>query len=141
MTTANEDLPNSSKVSKAQTEVWAWKEKASEELNKLSKKERIASLKKYQKAYMEYFNKKGKDKHQNEKQLYDLIYKAISECRIIKFYYESEGGNYWRKVEPYLMAIKDNGNTFVTGYEYPSEERVKNKRNNGQGSIFLQKSI
>jgi hypothetical protein len=54
-------MRTTTKVSKAQTEVWEWKEKASEQLNKLSKKERIASLKKYQKAYMEYFDKKRKN--------------------------------------------------------------------------------
>lgn len=52
------------KISKAQTEVWEWKEKASEELNKLSKEERIASLKKYEKTFLEHFKKNNqKVKH------------------------------------------------------------------------------
>jgi hypothetical protein len=37
------------------------------------------------------------------------------------FYYESDSGKYWRKPEPYLLGIKNNGkgNTYVTGYVYP----------------------
>ena len=49
-------------MSKAQTEVWEWKEKASDELNKLSKEERIASLKKYEKAFLNHFKKINKHK-------------------------------------------------------------------------------
>lgn len=56
-------METTTKVSKAQTEVWEWKEKASEELNKLSKEERIASMKKYEKAFLEYFKKMNKAKH------------------------------------------------------------------------------
>jgi hypothetical protein len=55
-------MGTTTKISKAQTEVWEWKEKASEELNKLSKQERIASLKKYEKAYLNYLKKISKHK-------------------------------------------------------------------------------
>ena len=55
-------METTSKISKAQTEVWEWKEKASEELNKLSKEERIAFMKKYEKAFLERFKKGNKQK-------------------------------------------------------------------------------
>ena len=46
-------METTAKISNAQTEVWEWKEKASEELNRLSKEERIAYLKKYEMAFRE----------------------------------------------------------------------------------------
>ena len=53
-------MTTTSKISKAQTEVWEWKEKASEELNKLSKKERIETLKRASETFKAYFaNKKA----------------------------------------------------------------------------------
>ena len=39
-------------ISTAQTEVWEWKEKASEKLNKLSKEQRIDYLKKQEAAFL-----------------------------------------------------------------------------------------
>ena len=39
-------------ISKAQAEVWEWKEKASEKLNKLSKEERIKYLTKQKAAFL-----------------------------------------------------------------------------------------
>ena len=39
-------------ISAAQTEVWEWKEKASEQLNKLSKEQRIDYLKKQELAFL-----------------------------------------------------------------------------------------
>ena len=39
-------------ISKAQAEVWEWKEKASEKLNKLSKEERINYLKEQEAAFL-----------------------------------------------------------------------------------------
>lgn len=50
-------MGTTNKISKAQTEVWEWKEKASEELNNLSKEERIKSLKKYEKAFQDHIKK------------------------------------------------------------------------------------
>ncbi len=55
-------MRSTAKMSKAQTEVWEWKEKASAELNKLSKEERIASLKKYGKAFLNRLKKISKHK-------------------------------------------------------------------------------
>jgi hypothetical protein len=55
-------MEKTAKISKAQTEVWEWKEKASEELNNLSKEKRIASLIKQEKAFLNYFKKIGNHK-------------------------------------------------------------------------------
>lgn len=74
--------------------------------------------------------------------LIEKICKTISKRKILWFYYESSSGNYWRKVEPYILAIKDkgNGNIFFTGYVYPSKEReTKSGDNNNQGQYLLSK--
>src|ERR1700750_116458 len=49
--------------------------------------------------------------------------------------------NYWRKVEPYILAIKDKGegNIFFTGYAYPSKERKIKSTNDNQGQYLLNK--
>src|SRR4051812_4441832 len=74
----------------------------------------------------------------SENEIYKVICsKAIKRCKKIKFYYESSGGNYLRTVEPYLIGIKENGNVYVTGYEYPSKERQKERNNYGQGQWLL----
>lgn len=66
---------------------------------------------------------------------------AIQLRKIIRFYYESKSGNYWRKVEPYLIAIKDKGrgNVYITGYAYPSKERKTLKGNDDQGQYLINK--
>ena len=76
-----------------------------------------------------------------ESEVYDTICSnAIDRCRKIRFYYESiRGGNYCRKVEPYLIAINEKGNAYVTGYEYPSNERKTEQNNDGQGQWLLNK--
>gem|GEM_PF-5174214 len=56
-------METTTKISKAQQEVWEWKEKASEELNKLSKEERIAMMKKYEEAFLEKMKKTDKYKN------------------------------------------------------------------------------
>lgn len=53
-------METTSKISKAQTEVWEWKEKASAKLNKLSKEERIAYLKEKEAAFKNHLKKKTK---------------------------------------------------------------------------------
>ena len=55
-------METTAKISNAQTEVWEWKEKASEQLNRLSKEERIAYLKRYEMAFREKIKnqKRGK---------------------------------------------------------------------------------
>ena len=75
-----------------------------------------------------------------ETQLEQIICKAIENHNTLWFYYESSTGNYWRKVDPYILAIKDNGrgNTFFTGYVHPSNERQQN-RNDNQGQYLLNK--
>ncbi len=55
-------MKTTAKISKAQTEVWEWKEKASERLNKLSHDERIAYLKKYEKTFLAHVKKLNKQK-------------------------------------------------------------------------------
>ena len=55
------------KISEAQKEVWDWKEKASEELNKLSKDERLDYLKKNEAFFADYFkNLKQTSKTSND---------------------------------------------------------------------------
>jgi Fic family protein len=80
-----------------------------------------------------------KTMEQKREDIKDTLCKAINKRQLIKFYYESSGGNYFRKVEPYLLAIKHNGNVYFTGYEYPSKERIKQKRNDRQGQYLLNK--
>ena len=53
-------MGTTTKISKAQIEVWDWKEKASLELNNLSKEGRIAYLKKYGKSFLKHFKKINK---------------------------------------------------------------------------------
>lgn len=69
----------------------------------------------------------------------DKICKAIREHRIVRFYYESGSGDYDRKVEPYLLAKKRNGNLFVTGYVYPSPEHPRKNNNDNQGHYLIEK--
>ena len=54
----------------------------------------------------------------NERNVFEAICaKAIKRCKKIRFYYESSGGKYHRTIEPYLIAAKENGNVYVTGYD------------------------
>jgi len=79
------------------------------------------------------------DNHETE--LKKVICQAIKEHKVLWFNYESDSGKYWRKVEPYLLAIKDKGkgNIFFTGYAYPSKERKTKSTNNNQGQYLLNK--
>ena len=76
-----------------------------------------------------------------EANLWQLICQCIKEHKVLWFYYKSGTGNYWRKVEPYILAIKDNGegNTFFTGYAYPSKEAKRKNNNDNQGQYLLNK--
>jgi hypothetical protein len=51
------------------------------------------------------------------KQLQDVICYAIKERRLFWFYYESNSKAAWRKVEPYLLGIKEKGkgNPYFSG--------------------------
>jgi len=82
---------------------------------------------------------KIKAREKSEKKLSEIISQAIRDRNKIRFYYESGSGRFWRKVEPYLLAIKQNGNLYFTGYEYPSKERIKEKGNDKQGQYLLSK--
>lgn len=76
-----------------------------------------------------------------ETQLQQIICNAIKQRKVLSFYYESGSGNYTRKVAPYILAIKDNGNgnLFFTGYVYPSKEKKSKSDNDDQGHYLLNK--
>jgi len=78
---------------------------------------------------------------QHEAALTDIICQAIKEHKILWFYYESDSGKYWRKLDPYILAIKDKGkgNIFFTGYIHISPERQKENSNDNQGQYLLNK--
>ena len=68
----------------------------------------------------------------SEKELMDLICNAIKNHRLIYFYYESKtSGNYYRKMEPYLVGRRKDGgkNLFFTGYVYPGNEKTSTQGN------------
>ena len=71
----------------------------------------------------------------SQSKLEKIICRAIKEHKLLRFYYESGSGKYWRKVEPYILAAKDQvtGNIFFTGYAYPSAERETKNTNDNQG--------
>ena len=77
----------------------------------------------------------------DEKKLADIICQAIKDHNILWFYYESKSGSYWRQVDPYILAIKDEGkgNIFFTGYVHPSAERKTPSINDDQGQYLLHK--
>jgi Neuraminidase (sialidase) len=79
--------------------------------------------------------------HKKQSKLEKMICQAIKERKMLWFYYESGSGNYWRKVEPYILAIKDKGqgNIFFTGYVHPSEERKGKSTNDNQGQYLMNK--
>jgi hypothetical protein len=79
--------------------------------------------------------------NKHEAKLVEIICQAIKEHKMLWFNYESDSGRYWRKVEPYILAIKDKGkgNIFFTGYAYPSNESKKKNKNDNQGQYLLKK--
>jgi hypothetical protein len=76
-----------------------------------------------------------------ESEFRKIICECIKEHRILWFYYESSSGKYWRKVDPYILAVKDNGNgnIFFTGYAYPSKKAKHKNNNDNQGQYLLNK--
>jgi hypothetical protein len=76
-----------------------------------------------------------------EAKLRKLICQCIKEHNVLWFYYESDSGKYWRKVDPYILAVYNSGkgNTYFTGYVYPSKEAKKKNDNNNQGQYLLNK--
>jgi hypothetical protein len=79
--------------------------------------------------------------NKHETYLMQVICKAIKEHKILGFKYESDSGEYWRKVEPYILAIKNEGkgNVYFTGYAYPSLQRKNKSTNDNQGHYLLNK--
>jgi len=70
-----------------------------------------------------------------------LLCDCIKQHKVLWFYYESSTGNYPRKVDPYILAIKNKGkgNTFFTGCVYPSEEAQLKSNDDDQGHYLLKK--
>ena len=79
--------------------------------------------------------------NKSKTQLEQILCNAIENHNMLWFYYQSSTGSYWRKVDPYILAVKDNGdgNTFFTGYVHPSKERQQQNRNDNQGQYLLNK--
>jgi len=79
--------------------------------------------------------------HKSQSKLEKIICQAIKEHKFLWFYYKSSSGEYWRKVEPYILAVKDNGkgNIFFTGYVHPSKEGKIKKTDDNQGQYLLNK--
>ncbi len=79
---------------------------------------------------------------QQETDVLALVISAIKQRKLVEFYYESDNGTIgWRKVEPYLVAVKNKGrgNIFFTGYVHPGEEIKRRKNNDDQGQYLLNK--
>jgi hypothetical protein len=85
-------------------------------------------------------NKKEPINEHEAKVLAEVI-SAIKHRKTLSFYYESTSGNYWRKVDPYLLAIKDKGqgNIYFTGYVHPDENIHRKDSNDDQGQYLLNK--
>jgi hypothetical protein len=87
---------------------------------------------------------KANDKNLNrgyEKEIKDIVSKAITDHKILHFYYESRSGKYWRKVEPYLLANRKEGEkkTYFTGYVYPEKGRIRKNKNDDQRQYLINK--
>jgi uncharacterized protein YecE (DUF72 family) len=76
-----------------------------------------------------------------EADVLSLVISAIKQRKMVEFYYESTSGKGWRKVEPYLIAVKDNGrgNIFFTGYIDPASEVKRKDGKDDQGQYLLNK--
>jgi uncharacterized protein YecE (DUF72 family) len=70
-----------------------------------------------------------------------LVIAAIRQQKLVEFYYESGSGEGWRKVEPYLIAIKNKGrgNIYFTGYVHTGEQIKRKNDNDDQGQYLLNK--
>ena len=70
-----------------------------------------------------------------------LLCDCIERHKVLWFYYESRRGSFWRKVDPYILAINDNGkgNTFFTGYVDRSKEAQLKNNDDDQGHYLLKK--
>lgn len=70
--------------------------------------------------------------------LVKLICKAIKERQLLYFYYESDSGNYWRKIRPYMIILNENKKLKVVGL--PIEElKIAFPKNRKKGHYLLDK--
>jgi uncharacterized protein YecE (DUF72 family) len=82
---------------------------------------------------------------EHEAEVLAFMISAIKKQRPVRFYYESESGNYERAVDPYLIAIKNvgtrrgAGNIFFTGYKYPDPKHKSDDKEDRQGHYLLGK--
>ncbi|HXR83240.1 MAG TPA: hypothetical protein VN722_02940 [Hanamia sp.] len=76
-----------------------------------------------------------------EKEIKDIVCQAIKDHKPLYFYYESGSGKYWRKVEPYLLANRKEGEkkAYFTGYVYPEKGRIRKNENDSQGQYLIDK--
>ncbi len=76
-----------------------------------------------------------------ETKLKQIICNAIKQHKVLWFWYESGSGKYRRQVDPYILAIKDNGrgHLFFTGYVHASKERKSKAHKDNQGQYLLNK--
>jgi hypothetical protein len=77
----------------------------------------------------------------NEQEIKDIICQAITNHNLLNFYYESGSGKYWRKVEPYLLANRKEGEkkVYFTGYVYPEKGQTRKNKNDNQGQFLINK--
>jgi hypothetical protein len=70
--------------------------------------------------------------------LVSILCKAIEQRRLVRFYYVSESGKKgWRKVQPYIVGVKENGNTFLAAL--PLEELKKEIGKRKTGHYLIEK--
>lgn len=71
----------------------------------------------------------------------NVLCDAISQKRLIKFYYESASSNKkeWRVVEPYIVAIKDKGEGNVFLAALPTTELSKRIEDRITGHYLLER--
>jgi len=86
---------------------------------------------------IELMTNKKKPITRHEGKVKDLLMEAMRDKKMIELEYESSRGKLVRKVEPYLIGIKDKGkgNIFLTGYQYPTEG--SENKNNDQAQFLL----
>ena len=71
-----------------------------------------------------------------------LLCKAITEKKLIKFYYENTTREHkdWRTIEPYLLGIrKHNNKVFLTGWFLPSKKQAADNQIAEQKQYIIDK--
>ncbi len=73
----------------------------------------------------------------------DLIVKmlcgAIKRKQVVRFHYRSKDYEDWRKVDPYIVAINEKGNIFLSGFFTPTTDQLKDGKTAKQGNYVLDK--